>query len=300
VKEEIPKITVLMATYNGVKFIDQQLTSLIAQTGVQIEINVNDDGSTDGTLDRLNYWKQQGFIKNLTYSKNIGATKAFLKLLNESQSQGPIAFCDQDDIWVTNKLICQMNFLENDKPMLVFSKRQYIDSLEKPIGASKNLSFDPSFLNALVENIVPGNSMLLNQKAIELVRSYRDPEIKHYDSWIYLLVSALGECRFIPVELVKYRIHERNSVGLRKKSLKDLISSAKNFGQQASYFRKVVTVKLPRESSVELSRLILIFDNSSSLRKIISVLKLRLRRQRFYDRLGFRMILLIGIIRKKF
>lgn len=299
-KEEIPKITVLMATYNGVKFIDQQLTSLIAQTDVQIEIHVNDDGSTDGTLDRLNCWKQQGLIKTLTYSKNIGATRAFLKLLNESQSQGPIAFCDQDDIWVTDKLICQMNFLENDKPMLVFSKRQYIDSLDKPIGASKNLSFDPSFLNALVENIVSGNSMLLNQKAIELIRSYKDPQIKHYDSWIYLLVSALGECRYIPDELVKYRIHERNSVGLRKTSLKEFISSAKNFGQQATYFRKVVTVELPREFGVELNRLISIFENRSSLRKIVSVLKLRLRRQHFYDRLGFRIILLLGVIRKKF
>ena len=299
-KEKIPKITVLMATYNGVKFIDEQLTSLISQTDVQIEIHVNDDGSTDGTLDRLNYWKQQGLIKTLSYSKNIGATRAFLKLLNESQSQGPIAFCDQDDIWVTNKLIRQMNFLENDKPLLVFSKRQYIDSLGKPIGASKNLSFDPSFLNALVENIVPGNSMLLNQKAVELVRSYKDPQVKHYDSWIYLLVSALGECRYIEDELVKYRIHERNSVGLRKTSPRVFISSAKNFGQQANYFRKVVTVDLPRESSLELIRLISIFENRCSLRKIVSILKLRLRRQSFYDRLGFRMILLIGVIRKKF
>ena len=299
-KDGIPKIAVLMATYNGVNFIDQQLTSLIAQTDVKIEIHVNDDGSTDGTLDRLSHWKQQGLIKTLTHSKNIGATRAFIKLLNESKIQGPAAFCDQDDIWVANKLIRQMNFIENDKPMLVFSKRHYIDSLNKPIGASKDLSFEPSFLNALVENIAPGNSMLLNQKAVDLVRCYKDPQVKHYDSWIYLLLSALGECKYISEELVKYRIHERNSVGLRKTNFKALTCSARDFGQQATYFREVVAVDLPRESSVELSRMISIFEDKSSLKKIKSVLTLRLRRQDFYDRLGFRAILLLGVIRKKF
>jgi glycosyltransferase involved in cell wall biosynthesis len=299
-KEEIPKISVLMATYNGVNFIDQQLTSLVAQTDVKIEIHVNDDGSTDGTLDRLSHWKQQGLIKTLTHSKNIGATRAFIKLLNESEVQGPAAFCDQDDIWVANKLIRQMNFLENDKPMLVFSKRLYIDSLNEPIGTSKDLFFEPSFLNALVENIAPGNSMLLNQKAVDLVKSYKDPQVKHYDSWIYLLVSALGECKYISEELVHYRIHERNSVGLRKTNLEALTTSARDFGQQATYFREVVTVDLPRESSVELNCMISLFENMSSLRKINSVLKLRLRRQNIYDRLGFRVILLLGVIRRKF
>ncbi len=99
---------------------------------------------------------------------------------------------------------------------------------------------------------------------------------------------------------MKYRIHEKNSIGLRKINLKVLTSSAKNFGQQATYFRKVVTVDLPRESSVELSRMISIFEYRSALRKIFSIIKLRLRRQRFYDRLGFRMILLLGVLRIMF
>lgn len=299
-EREIPKVIVLLATYNGVKFLDQQLTSLIGQTEVEIELHVNDDGSTDGTLDRLNYWKQEGSIKTLTHSENIGSTKAFFKLLAESQSQGPVAFCDQDDVWAHDKLISQLNLLENNEPMLVFNKRQYINSLGKPIGASKDLSFDPGFLNALVENIAPGNSMLLNQKAIELIKIYKDPQVTHFDSWIYLLVSALGECRYIPRELVKYRIHKENAVGLRKNSLSSFMASAKNFGQQAHYFRETVAVELSRESSMELDRIISVFENESMSRRIGSLFKLRLQRQQFYDRLAFRLILLLGILTKKF
>ena len=298
--KEIPKITVLLATYNGVGFIDQQLTSLVAQTDVQIEIHVNDDGSTDGTLERLGHWREEGWIKTLTHSEHIGSTSAFLKLLVECNSEGPVAFCDQDDVWASDKLISQINFLENDKPMLVFSNREFIDSFGNSIDVPRDLSFSPSFLNALVENVVSGNSMLLNEKAVALIQKYEYPQVTHYDSWIYLLVSAHGECRYIPRELVKYRIHEKNSVGLRKNNLAAYMSSAKNFGQQAKYFRSVVNVDLPRESSLELTRMVSIFEEGNSFNKIISVFKLQLRRQRFYDRLGFRMILLLGVFTKKF
>jgi glycosyltransferase involved in cell wall biosynthesis len=300
VEREIPKVVILLATYNGVKFIDQQLTSLITQKDVQIEIHANDDGSTDGTLERLHHWKQEGWIKTLTQSEHIGATRAFLKLLGEYQSDGPVAFCDQDDVWASDKLISQINSLENDKPMLVFSSREFIDSLGNSIDASRKLTFSPSFLNALVENIVPGNSMLLNDKAVALIQKYKYPQVTHYDSWIYLLVSAHGECKYIPRELVKYRIHEKNSVGLRKNNLVALISSAKNFGQQAKYFRNVVNVDLPRESNLELNCIVSIFEGGNSFKKIMSVLKLQLRRQHFSDRLGFRIILLLGVLTKKF
>lgn len=296
----MPKIIILMATYNGVKFIDQQLTSLIAQADVQIEIYVNDDGSTDGTIERLEYWKEAGWIKKLTHSKRIGATKAFLKLLIESHCEGPVAFCDQDDVWAKDKLVTQLNFLEKDRPMLVFSKRGFIDSEGNTIDIEADLTLHPSFLNALVENVVPGNSMLLNEKAVALIQKYECPQIEYYDSWIYLLVSAHGECRYIPRELVKYRIHENNSVGLRKNSLNSFILSVKNFGQQAQYFQNAVEVDLPRESYLELYRLISIFEEEKLYKKIIAILKLKLQRQHFYDRLGFRIIMLLGVLTKKF
>jgi glycosyltransferase involved in cell wall biosynthesis len=299
VRREIPKITILLATYNGVKFIDEQLASLIAQIDVQIEIHVNDDGSTDGTLERLDYWKQEGLIKTLTHSQHIGATRAFLKLLRESQGQGPVAFCDQDDVWASDKLISQVNSLENDMPMLVSCKRRYIDSLGKNIGASKDLSFQPNFLNALVENVVPGNSMMLNQKAVMLINKYENPEITHYDSWIYLLLAALGECKYISRDLLGYRIHEKNVVGLRKFRCKEILSSVRNFGRQAIYFRSVVGVELPRESSLELMRIISIFEKGFTLTNAYRLFKLRLNRQRTFDRIGFRITLLVAMLTKK-
>ncbi len=281
------------------KFIDQQLASLIAQTDVQIEIHANDDGSTDGTLERLDYWKQEGLIKTLTHSEHIGATRAFLKLLRESRSQGPVAFCDQDDVWATDKLISQVNSLQNDKPMLVSCRRIYIDSSGKTIGASKDLSFQPNFLNALVENVVPGNSMMLNQKAVTLINKYENPDIAHYDSWIYLLLAALGECKYISRDLLWYRIHEKNVVGLRKFRCKEILTSVRNFGHQAIYFRSVVGVELPRESNLELMRIVSVFERGFNLTNIYRLFKLRLNRQRTFDRIGFRFTLLAAMLTKK-
>ena len=76
--DKIPRVTVLLATFNGVKFLDQQLNSLTGQHEVEVEVYANDDGSTDGTVDLLEIWKETGLIKKITRSNQIGSSQAFL------------------------------------------------------------------------------------------------------------------------------------------------------------------------------------------------------------------------------
>ena len=99
-----PKVTVILAAFNGVKFIDEQLASIKSQKGVIVEVYANDDGSTDGTLERLACWQNEGLITTLKLSDRIGSTKAFLELLQLCSDKTYVAFCDQDDIWDSEKL----------------------------------------------------------------------------------------------------------------------------------------------------------------------------------------------------
>ena len=123
----IPKVTVLLTTFNGVRFLDEQLTSLYYQQGVDIEVMVNDDGSTDGTIEILDYWRAKGLIVSISQSRGLGATRAFLMLLQSCDRKDFVAFCDQDDVWDKNKLVLQANSLDESTPMMSTCLRLYID-----------------------------------------------------------------------------------------------------------------------------------------------------------------------------
>ncbi len=295
----IPKVTVLLATFNGVSFLHGQLASLSEQQDVDIEVMVNDDGSTDGTMEILEAWKKKGLIISITESNNLGSTKAFLRLLQDCKEKPFVAFCDQDDIWEPNKLEMQIQLCEEDIPTLVFSRRKYLDSSGRSIGISSNFKKSPSFGNALIENIAPGNTVLLNLPAIKVVNSYVSPDITHYDSWIYLLISNFGKCKKINEPLVRYRIHEDNQVGLRKLDFNKFESSALHFVRQASYLSQVSKQSLSEKNQLILANFISVLQAKSKGQKARATLNTKFYRQRLIDQIGLKVIFLILISKGK-
>ena len=295
----IPKVTVLLATFNGVSFLDEQLNSLSEQQEVDIEVMVNDDGSTDGTVEILEAWKKRGLIISITKSNNLGSTKAFLRLLQECSKKPFIAFCDQDDIWEPNKLAMQIQLCEESIPVLVFSRRKYLDSSGQSMGMSSKLKKGPSFGNALIENIAPGNTVLLNSPAVNIINSYVLPDIVHYDSWIYLLISAFGKCKYISLPLVQYRIHEDNQVGLRKLDFNKFESSALHFVRQASYLSQVSKQSLSEKNQLILANFISVLQAKSKGQKARATLNTKFYRQRLIDQIGLKVIFLILISKGK-
>ena len=290
--DKIPRVTVLLATFNGVKFLDQQLNSLTGQHEVEVEVYVNDDGSTDGTIDLLEIWKETGLIKKISRSNQIGSSQAFLNLLKLCNEKSFVAFCDQDDVWEARKLITQINNATNDKPMAVASKRSYIDDESHMIGISPNLRFKPCFENAIVENIAPGNTILINRKSVELINSFKSPRIFHYDSWIYLLVSAFGDVIHIQEPLTRYRIHSSNSVGLRKINFKRFVASVNNFVDQSMFFHESCLKNLNAQHQNLLDEFVKIRTVKGKFRKTFLICKFPIRRQRRVDQIGFKVIFL--------
>ena len=295
--EELPKVTVLLAAYNGVKFLEQQLTSLTSQEDVLVEVFANDDGSTDGTVVLLENWKKLGLIASISHSNQIGSSESFLKLLKLCNEKSFVAFCDQDDVWEARKLITQIKYVTNDKPMAITSRRLHIDEQSEVIAISPNLRLKPCFENAIVENIAPGNTILINRKSVKLINSFKSPQISHYDSWIYLLVSVFGDVIHIQEPLTRYRIHSNNTVGLRKINIDRHKAAVKSFVNQSMFFHECSPKNLNAEKQNLLNEYVKIHAVTGMFRKILLVWKLPIRRQRRLDQICFKVVLLLLMFR---
>ncbi len=211
------QVTVLMSTYNGGQFLQQQLNSLYQQTYPNVKILIRDDGSTDTSRDILTSEQQKGAIEQLVGHENIGPTRSFFTLLRHAAQTETayVAFCDQDDVWQSNKIERAVSMLVSvsDRPALYCCRLELVDEQLQPL----NLSSVPQkigFGNALVENIAVGCTMVLNRKAIDLLCQQELPgEVYIHDWWCYLVISCFGDIIFDDQALIKYRQHSNNAIG---------------------------------------------------------------------------------------
>jgi hypothetical protein len=164
------------------------------------------------------------------------------------------------------------------------------------IGTSKRPRKSPSFENAIVENVVPGNTLLINNLAISLINDFPNPSVKHYDSWIYLLITYFGHIHYIDVPLVRYRVHQGNLVGLRKYSFDKFLNSAEDYLIQAKYLSQKVGPNLNHDKNSTLADLILIDEKKNKIQKAFLIIKLQVVRQRRVDQLAMKLVFLFLLI----
>jgi glycosyltransferase involved in cell wall biosynthesis len=210
-------VGVLLPTFNGGLHLRDQLLSIRSQVGVDVRVYVNDDGSTDGSLQVLEEFIRSGLVFKLFSSNRIGSTQAFFKLLLEAKNEEYIAFCDQDDIWDSEKLQKSIGIMVRENSQMVFTRRKYIDGRGFALGFSPRIRKTPGFRNALIENIAYGNTQLIGSGAIKTILRVGAVPVKHFDAWIYLIVSAVHKISFLDLPLTNYRIHSENQIGLRKR-----------------------------------------------------------------------------------
>ena len=287
------KVTVLLATFNGARFLEEQLTSLVAQLGIDVEVMVNDDGSTDGTLEILENWRAKGLIVSISHSTGLGSTRAFLKLLQSCDGKDFVAFCDQDDVWEKGKLISQICKLSGQSPQMVFSRRTYINEQNQNIGISPKIKRSVSFKNALIENSAPGNTQLLNRQAIRVINNLCSVNVHHYDSWIYLLINAFGECIYIDLPLVQYRIHSRNSVGLGRDDIFKILRAPDHYYNQALNFRHALT-SIGRDTKLdEVEKFLKLLEEPQRIRRLFQCFSPNFYRQKKLDQILMKCLIFI-------
>lgn len=225
------KVIVLLSTYNGGKYLSEQLDSLVAQKGVDVGILVRDDGSTDTTLSILDEWQEKGLL-SWYRSGNIGPGKSFMDLLKRAPSGAYYAFCDQDDVWLPEKLHLTMEKMKAveeanpDKPVIVHTDMHVVDEKLEMIHESfwRSSGLRPDVLRTFpylcVCNSVNGCTILMNSDARELIlEKYVEQDLIIHD-----VISALtvayngGVIDYIEIPTVLYRQHSSNVVGAEQYS----------------------------------------------------------------------------------
>ena len=139
------KVLVLMSTYNGERFLEEQLATIFAQEGVSVSVLVRDDGSTDGTCRMLETWKRTHCLDYIC-GDNVGAARSFFLLLQQAPASTYYAFADQDDVWLDDKLYSAIQQIEkyDDVPALYFCQTQLVDkNLRFHDGRPESHTYEP-------------------------------------------------------------------------------------------------------------------------------------------------------------
>ena len=186
-------ISVLMSTYNGGRYLRQQIDSILQQEGVEVHLLVRDDGSTDNTLDILNSYAQKGLLR-WYQGENLKSARSFLRLLKDSEKCDYYAFADQDDYWEVNKLRVAVEHLQDykeDTYALYLAQPQAADQDLNPLPTTQ---FKPlnTFGESLVYRFAMGCTMVLNNKLREVIISYEQQYPCMHDVWIYTIAHAIG------------------------------------------------------------------------------------------------------------
>jgi len=216
------QVAILLSTYDGRRFLGEQLDSIAAQTWTDWVVWASDDGSRDGTLELLAEYRAAWGESRLVVrpGPREGFAANFLSLVGDLGIRGGCyAFCDQDDIWERGKLHRALAFLRcvpSGVPGLYCSRTRLVDEANGSLGLSPLFVRQPSFRNALVQSIGGGNTMVFNQAARDLLRrACAAADVVTHDWWAYQVVSGCGgRVHYDAWPSVRYRQHARNLVGM--------------------------------------------------------------------------------------
>ena len=225
---ENKKIDILMATYNGEKYLVEQLDSIINQTYHNWNLLIRDDNSIDKTLEIIqNYHKKDKRIKILKDNKgNLGIVRNFEELLKSSESEF-IMFSDQDDIWVENKLDMYLKMIEKikNKGFMIHSDAILFDKNKSNI--LKDTFISKKAINKGLENVffnyfVQGATILISKEIKNFILPF-PKEVYLHDRYIHLISELFFERIFINKALIYYRQHGANQIGA-KNTIRELLS----------------------------------------------------------------------------
>ena len=217
-----PKIAILLCTYQGQKYLADQLNSIESQTYKNWQVWASDDASHDKTWGILESYKKKWGEKSLTL--HIGPSRGFAENFMSMIFKADIvaefyAYSDQDDIWEIDKLkraTAWLASVADDTPALYCSRTQLVDASDNSVGYSPLFTRPPSFANALMQNIGGGNTMVFNNAARKLLaQSSKGLRVITHDWWTYLVVTGCGGRVFYDDKpSLRYRQHGNNVVGM--------------------------------------------------------------------------------------
>lgn len=289
-----PRVDILLATYNGAAYLNEQMLSLVKQDYPHFHIFIRDDGSSDNTPALLQEWATM-YPSTITIvqdqQKNLGPTGNFNALMLVSEAEY-ICFSDQDDQWLpdkVSKMVSALQQLENrqkDIPAMIFHDLSYCDSELNIIHPSLNRhdKLNPSLIQAhrlLMQNVPYGCAMMINRTLLKMATPIPKGALLH-DHWLALSAALLGKITYLDEALILHRVHDANASRAgsehKKEANEDLESklSNRNFHnyllkqvRQAEALLKQYEPQLQEEQKAMLNDFIQLKNTSGMARKRI-------------------------------
>ena len=301
-KEEV---LILMSTYNGEKYITEQIESIENQKlDIPLNILVRDDGSKDNTVKLLKKLNKKYKNIEVLQEENIGCNASFFKLFKIAKGYKYYAISDQDDIWLEDKLQRGINMIkkENVSEPVLYGSCSYLMSNDGIVKGTTQMQIrDITLNNTIIQNFVPGHSQIMNNSLLQLLKKDLDySKIYVYDFWITNVAMVYGKLIFDNKPSTNYRIHSANTVGYGKNKIEWIKERLKRFkkgdgnsiSSQIIYFYDLNNDKLPVSIRNELEKFK--FLNKNIFTRIIFVLTTKLYRQKHLESLLFKIAYLFG------
>jgi rhamnosyltransferase len=220
-----PTVNIVLSTFNGEKYLAEQLDSVLRQTHVDWRLLVRDDGSTDGTVALIRRYASGDvrirFVNDGEPALNLGFVASFFALTKLERADF-VVFCDQDDVWLPTKLellLAEAAKHDNDVPVLYYSRWQAVDEhldAIPGIGDRQDLFATTRLREQLTTNGVLGATSMINAR---LADAWQDCEgLRSHDAFLGLTAAALGELVYVRETTLLYRQHDGNRFGAHRLS----------------------------------------------------------------------------------
>lgn len=214
------RVNILMSTYNGEKFVAEQIESIQKQTHTEWHLIIRDDGSTDKTCEIIGDFVNKDSRIKLIRAENVGVIKSFYELIKNNNEANFYFFADQDDYWLPGKLtvmLAEAKKHDNRKPVMYYTDLTVTDKAlnvtAKSMIRSQSDHANTKLVQELTENTVTGGASMINHELAKLWQTTND--IIMHDWYLALVAVALGELVYIDQPTHLYRQHDANVLGAR-------------------------------------------------------------------------------------
>lgn len=226
------KVCVLMSTYNGEKYLLEQIESILNQENVLVSLLVRDDGSKDNTIKILKSYEKEEKLKLILDKRNLGPANSFMEILYNSPDYEYYAFADQDDIWLKNKLLTAIEQLKDFSVPALYCSNQLVYKNEIVEGLRFKKEPNHGLVQAICGNIFSGCTMVFNKDLADVLKKNKpSPEvlrIRMHDTWVMAVAEYIGTVVYDHNSYIEYRIHANNTVGLKTNKINRFIHKISN------------------------------------------------------------------------
>lgn len=283
-RKDLKTVHVFLSTYNGEKYLREDLDSILAQESVQVELHVRDDGSKDGTADILKEYAQRYPNMDVVFGDNVGYIRSFMWLTEHQEPREGeyYAFSDQDDIWLPKKLISAVEMIENDGfdgPMVYYSDLNVVDENDKFIRKANTWEGTITKYKLSVFIGIRGCTMVFNNSMQKLLFGRKVQKISGHDTYIALIGYWLGKVVYDENAYIDYRQTGENlsitGTSSRDKLMKNLVYVKKRMTVRSNIHEdnaKEVIRQYGEEYSDKLDELKLVADYKKNIRSRVALL----------------------------